>query len=159
QTSRFLEAITTKRNRRIMHQLHTLSRQIIELLKHEGMGTLVIGKNPFWKQEANMGKKNNQTFVQLPHARFIERLSYKAEAVGIRVILTEEAYTSQASFLDWDPLPTYHPQEGRTRKKNLTFLAPGPVGGTKSRGAHLCTRMSMAVTISAETCSRQRLTA
>ena len=111
-TSRFLETITTKRNRRIMHQLHTISRRIIDLLKHEGIGTLVIGKNPFWKQEANMGKKNNQAFVQLPHARFIEMLTYKAEAVGITAILTEESYTSKASFLDRDPLPTYHPSRG-----------------------------------------------
>ena len=91
-TSRFLETITTKRKRRIMQQLHTISRRIIDLLKHEGIGTLVIGKNPFWKQEANMGKKNNQAFVQLPHARFIELLTYKAEAVGITAILTEDPY-------------------------------------------------------------------
>ena len=34
-------------------------------------------------------------------------LTDKAEAVGIAVILTEESYTSRASFLDRDPLPTY----------------------------------------------------
>jgi putative transposase len=119
--SRFLETITTKRNRRIMHQLHTISRQIIDLLKHEGIGTLVIGKNPFWKQEANMGKKNNQEFVQLPHARLIELLTYKAEAVGITVILTEESYTSKASFLDRDPLPTYNPHEGQEQEERPRF--------------------------------------
>lgn len=120
-TSRFLETITTKRNRRIMHHLHTISRRIIDLLKHEGIGTLVIGKNPFWKQEANMGKKNNQEFVQLPHARFIEMLTYKAEAVGITVILTEESYTSKASFLDRDPLPIYKPQEGQEQEEKPRF--------------------------------------
>jgi putative transposase len=91
-TSRFLEVITTKRNRRMMHDLHTASRRIIDFLVAERIGTLIIGKNPFWKQEVNMGKKHNQEFVQIPHARFIEMLTYKAEAVGIRVILTEESY-------------------------------------------------------------------
>ncbi len=104
-----------------MHHLHTISRRIIDLLKHEGIGTLVIGKNPFWKQEANMGKKNNQEFVQLPHARFIEMLTYKAEAVGITVILTEESYTSKASFLDRDPLPIYNPQEGQEQEEKPRF--------------------------------------
>ena len=52
-----------------MQLLHPISRRIIELLKHEGIGTLVIGKNPFWKQEVHLGKQNNQAFVQLPHAR------------------------------------------------------------------------------------------
>jgi putative transposase len=54
-----------------------------------------------------MGRKNNQQFVQIPHARFIDQLTYKATLVGIRVIIQEESYTSKASFLDGDPLPTY----------------------------------------------------
>jgi transposase len=43
----------------------------------------------------------------VPHARFIAMLTYKAELVGIHVTITEESYTSQASFLDADPLPVY----------------------------------------------------
>ena len=54
-----------------------------------------------------MGKRNNQQFVNLPHARFIDQLTYKAKLVGIQVILQEESYTSKASFLDSDPIPTY----------------------------------------------------
>lgn len=104
-TSRRLEHITTKRMRRIDHYLHTASRRIIELLVAEGIGTLCIGKNPLWKQEANMGRRNNQNFVSVPHARFIEMLTYKAGLVGICVMVTEESYTSKASFLDADPLP------------------------------------------------------
>src|SRR5206468_6242179 len=101
-TSHRIDRITTKRNRRVMHYLHTASRRIIDLLVSEGIGTLVIGKNPLWKQEANMGRKNNQQFVQLPHARFIDQLAYKAQLVGIQVIIQEESYTSKASFLDDD---------------------------------------------------------
>ena len=54
-----------------------------------------------------MGRKHNQEFVQIPHARFIDMLTYKAEMVGIRVVLTEESYTSKASFLDRDAIPVY----------------------------------------------------
>jgi len=46
--------------------------RIIDLLLVEGIGTLVIGKNPNWKQECNIGKRNNQNFVNIPHARFRE---------------------------------------------------------------------------------------
>ncbi len=67
----------------------------------------MIGKNVGWKQAVNMGKRNNQAFVFLPHARFTELLIYKAELVGIQVVLAEESYTSKASFLDGDPLPVY----------------------------------------------------
>jgi putative transposase len=62
-----------------------------------------------WKQGVELGHQHNQEFVQIPHARFIGLLTYKAALVGIGVLLTEESYTSQASFLDGDPLPTYDP--------------------------------------------------
>jgi putative transposase len=106
-TSRQLDRITTKRNRRINAYLHTASRRIIHLLVQEGIGTLIVGKNPYWKQEVKLGRKTNQEFVQIPHARFIQMLTYKAKLFGIQVVLQEESYTSKASFLDRDAIPTY----------------------------------------------------
>lgn len=108
-TTKQIEQLTNNRNRRIHHALHTASKQIIDLLVKEGIGTLIIGKNDGWKQEVQMGTRNNQNFEQIPHARFIDMLTYKAELVGIQVILTEESYTSKASFLDLDPMPVCDP--------------------------------------------------
>jgi putative transposase len=102
-----MERLTAHRTRQIAYYLHTASRRIIDLLVVEGIGTLCIGKNPLWKQDAHLGKRTNQTFVSVPHARFIEMLIYRAELVGIQVRITEESYTSQASFFDADPLPVY----------------------------------------------------
>src|SRR5262249_15392052 len=127
-----LERLTCHRTRQIDHYLHTASRRIMDLLVAEGIGTLVIGKNPLWKQEANLGKRSNQNFVSIPHARFIEMLAYKAELVGIRVLITEESYTSKASFLDADPMPVYDgPRQeapifsGRRLKRGLHQAASG----------------------------------
>src|SRR5713101_4683213 len=106
-----MERITNTRNRRIDHYLHTASKRIIDFLVEEGVGTVIIGKNPLWKQECGMGRKNNQSFVSIPHARFIDMLSYKAALVGIRVEVQEESYTSKASFLDLDPIPDYKPND------------------------------------------------
>jgi len=72
------------------------------------IGQLIIGKNPGWKQSINIGKKNNQAFTNIPHAQLISLLTYKAQVAGIVVTLTEESYTSQASALDGDNLPTYN---------------------------------------------------
>ena len=102
-----MEQITTKRNRQVNHYLHAASKAIIDFLVQEGVGTIIVGKNPFWKQEAGMGRRNNQNFVSIPHARFIDMLIYKASLVGIQVEVQEESYTSKASFLDLDPIPTY----------------------------------------------------
>src|SRR5262249_19119063 len=65
----------------------------------------VIGKNPLWKPEALLGRRNHHYGVSIPHARFIEMLTYKAELVGIQVCSTAASSTSKVSFLDGDPLP------------------------------------------------------
>jgi putative transposase len=109
--TRQMERFTNKRNRHVDHYLHTASRRIIDFLIEQGVGTIIIGKNPLWKQEASMGRRNNQNFIQIPHARFIEMLTYKAALVGIQVEIQEESYTSQASFLDLDPIPDYSPDD------------------------------------------------
>jgi putative transposase len=120
-----MERLTTKRTRRINHYLHTASRRLINLLVQEGIGTLVIGKNAEWKQEVNMGKRNNQQFVCIPHARFIEMLTYKAELMGIQVLLTEESYTSKCSFLDKEPIRKQESYAGKRVKRGLFRAADG----------------------------------
>ncbi len=111
RVTRQMEQLTNMRNRQVNHYLHAASKRIIDFLVKEGVGTIIIGKNPLWKQEAGMGRRNNQNFVSIPHARFIEMLTYKAALVGIQVEIQEESYTSQASFLDLDPIPTYKPDD------------------------------------------------
>jgi putative transposase len=51
-------------------------------VEHE-ISKLILGHNVAWKQESNMGRRNNQNFVFLPHSTLIEMIKYKAEAVGI----------------------------------------------------------------------------
>jgi putative transposase len=111
-TTKRMERMTNKRNRRIDHYMHTASKRIIDLLVKEGIGVLCIGKNDAWKQNSEMSKRVNQNFVNIPHARFIAMLTYKAELVGITVKITEESYTSKASLLDLDPLPVPDPNNG-----------------------------------------------
>ncbi len=142
-TSHRLERLTTRRTRRIDHYLHMASRRIVDLLVAEGIGTLVIGKNPLWKQEVRLGRRTNQQFVCIPHARFIEMLTYKAELVGIQVLVTEESYTSKASFLDADPLPVYDADRhetpafsGKRVKRGLYRAADGTPINADVNGAY-----------------------
>ena len=146
-TSALKEGLTAHRTRQIDHYLHTASRRIIDLLVTEGIGMLVVGKNPLWKQEANMGRRNNQNFVSVPHARFIEMLTYKAELVGIRVLLTEESYTSQASFLDADPLPS---TIQNAMRRLSSVASASSVAYIEQQTADTSTRMGTAPTTSSE---------
>ena len=42
-------------------------------------------------------------------------ITYKAASYGIKVHVTEESYTSKASFLDDDDIPTYGVSDGRKK--------------------------------------------
>lgn len=102
-----LNKLTLKRKNKVDNYLHNVSKIIINKLKENDINTLVIGKNDNWKQGVNMNKTNNQNFVNIPHSRFIDMLKYKCEISGINVIITEESYTSKASFLNMDHIPVY----------------------------------------------------
>lgn len=106
-TSKRMKHLTTKRNLKVKNYLHRASSYVIELLKDLEVTKLVIGQNPDWKRGVNIGGKNNQSFVSIPHGQLIDMLTYKGQRVGIEVIVREESYTSQSSFLDGDFIPEY----------------------------------------------------
>lgn len=134
-TSRALDDLTDYRQRAITSYLHTASRAIINLLV-EGIGTLVIGKNDGWKQEVNMGKRNNQAFVCIPHARFIAMLTYKAELVGMWVITINESHTSKCSFLDNEPICHHDRYLGKRVKRGLFQASTGQAINADVNGSY-----------------------
>ncbi len=105
--SKKLMKLDSIRHRQIKDFFHKISFNIVKIAVERNIDTLVIGKNVGWKQKIELGKRNNQNFVQVPHSLLIELITYKANGEGISVIVTEESYTSQASFLDEDIIPTY----------------------------------------------------
>ena len=95
-----LYRLTQKRNFKIEDALHKISKFIVNSAISNDIHTIIIGNNKNWKHSVSLGKRTNQSFVNIPHQRLIEKIVYKARNVGINVILTEESYTSGTSFLD-----------------------------------------------------------
>jgi len=124
-TSRQLDVLADKRHRQITSYLHVASRRIVEWLVARHVGTLVIGKNDGWKQRVQLGRRTNQAFVLIPHARFIEMLRYKAALVGIEVIVSEESYTSKCSFLDLEPIGKHEIYAGKRVTRGLFRASDG----------------------------------
>jgi len=135
-TSRQLDLLTDKRQRQITSYLHVASRRVIEWLVAQRLGTLVIGKNDSWKQQVQMGRRTNQQFVFIPHARFIEMLRYKAELVGIQVMVSEESYTSKCSFLDLEPVGRRAVYAGTRVKRGLFRASDGRCLNADINGAY-----------------------
>ena len=105
--SKKLAIITEKRNRQVRDAVNKAARLVINHCIDNQIGTIVFGWNKGQKDGANMGKKTNQKFVQIPTARLKDRIAQLCEQYGIRFVETEESYTSKASFLDSDLLPTF----------------------------------------------------
>jgi IS605 OrfB family transposase len=119
KTSRKIEALTLKRNNKVDYYLHTASRLIINQLVSQNITHLIIGKNENWKQKINLGNRNNQNFTQIPHARLIQQLEYKAKLARIKVQITEESYTSKCSFLDFETIKKHEQYLGKRVKRGL----------------------------------------
>ena len=92
---------------------------LVNFLVSNDISTLVIGYNEEWKQNINIGKKNNQTFVNIPFYVFINQLEYKCKLEGINIILTEESYTSKCSFLDNESIEKQESYLGKRIKRGL----------------------------------------
>ena len=118
--------VAEKRNLRIEHELHKISKEIVRILKEESVSKLIFGHNKGQKTEINIGKRNNQNFVNIPYNKLISYLEYKCKDVGIEFELQEESYTSKASFLSNDDIPTYI--EGDNNKYSFS--------GTRRRGIY-----------------------
>lgn len=119
KTTNKINSITRKRNNKIKNYLHKASRCIVNHLVSNNVNTLIIGKNDNWKQETNIGKKNNQNFVSIPHTQFVEMISYKCKLVGIAVMMTEESYTSKCSFIDNEEMRHHEDYKGKRIKRGL----------------------------------------
>ena len=106
-TSKSLDRLWLKRNNKISYEIHKVTKYLANYFDERDVSKVIIGNNSGWKNGINLGKRNNQNFVNIPYTKFINQLTYKCELLGITVIVREESYTSKASFLDYDEIPNY----------------------------------------------------
>lgn len=131
-----------KRNNQVRDYLNKTAKYIIKNCLRLDIGTLIVGVNKGWKQEANIWSRNNQNFVQIPHYSLRQKLKALCENYGIQYIEQEESYTSKASALDNDEIPTYNPDistkhtfSGKRVKRGLYRSKDGITINSDSNGA------------------------
>ncbi|MCI6515206.1 MAG: transposase, partial [Erysipelotrichaceae bacterium] len=112
------QKVTLNRNNRVKDFLLKSAKILIDWCVENRIDTIVLGKNVGWKQNTDMGSVTNQNFVQIPHAQLYKIIMYLADREGISVIEQEESYTSKASFLSSDAIPSY-------RKENQKYSFSG----------------------------------
>lgn len=137
----WLDRVTRKRNHQMRDGINKAAKLIIDHCLRYNIGTLVIGWNEGFKSNANMGRLNNQKFVQMPLGKLKDRLKQLCDLHGIRFQETEEAYTSKASYLDGDSLPVYGQKpvgwkaSGKRIKRGLYQSANGSIVNADLNGS------------------------
>ena len=117
--SKFINQLMYKRTEQLRNYIGYYINKLIEILKNEKISKLIVGYNKGWKQDINIGSKNNQNFVSIPFRKILDILKYKLEDNGIEYKEQEESYTSKASYLDNDDIPIYK------EKNNLEYIFSG----------------------------------
>ena len=118
-TSKYLKFLNNRRNLWIDDKIHKISRWIINFCINNDIGNIVIGLNKGWKQDINLGKRNNQKFVEIPFSKLIDKISYKGKLIGINVQTTEESYTSKVDHLAFESLEGHDVYSGKRKKRGL----------------------------------------
>ena len=116
-TSKYLRFLNNRRNLWIDDKIHKISRWIANFCINNDIGNIVIGLNKGWKQDINLGKRNNQKFVEIPFSELIDKISYKGKLIGINVQTTEESYTSKVDHLAFESLEKHDVYLGKRKKR------------------------------------------
>jgi len=114
-----LERLTLNRSNYINNYLNQTVAHLIKQCLNLNIGNIVCGYNELWKQEINIGKKNNQNFVNIPHGLFKQKLENKCKEYSIKFIQQEESYTSKCSFLDKESVEKHETYLGKRVKRGL----------------------------------------
>jgi len=127
KTGKKMKKLSSKRERKLHDFLHKVSKFVVDWCVEHDIGTIVIGYNPEWKQKVELGKQNNQTFVQIPFAKLIHQITYKAEERGIEVKIQDEAHSSKCSFLDGETVEHHEEYAGIRKSRGLFRSARGKI--------------------------------
>ena len=140
--SKFIKQLLYKRSEQLRNYIGYYTNKLIKILKNEKISKLIVGYNKGWKQEVNMGSKNNQSFVSIPFRKILDILKYKLEDNGIEYKEQEESYTSKASYLDNDDIPIYKEEyseeikfSGRRIKRGIYKSKKGKIINADLNGA------------------------
>ena len=108
------KANARNRNNKINDYMNKTARIIIDYCINNDIGTLIVGYNETFQRNSNIGKINNQAFVNIPYGQLRSKLEYLCELNGIAFVKQEESYTSKASFWDKDNIPVYNNDNPKT---------------------------------------------
>lgn len=105
-TSRKLQRLWRKRHNYFKDFTAKITSYLVRYCFKNNIGTVVVGKNREWKQESDIDETNNKMTSLISYTEILHKVKEKLERHGIQYIEIDESYTSKASFLDNDKIPS-----------------------------------------------------
>jgi len=124
-----------KRNNVIRDIFHKKSNKIVKYCLDNKISTIIVGKNNGWKQEINIGRRNNQNFVFLPYEKFLQMLEYKCERHNIKLVKVNESHTSKCDSLALEEVKHQKEYMGRRVTRGLFKSSTGKTINADINGA------------------------
>ncbi|HID98869.1 MAG TPA: hypothetical protein EYP59_01095 [Thiotrichaceae bacterium] len=142
--SKKLQSLTDWRNAFVNDYMHRASHVVVKICVDSGISKVVVGDVAKSLDHINLGKRTNQNFVNLSLGQLVEKLGYKLGSHGIELVVTDESYTSKASFVDGDKMPKLynhetknkHPFSGKRIKRGLYKSNNGMLLNADTNGAY-----------------------
>ena len=152
KTTNRQKTIARNRNNKVNDYMNKAACKVIDYCIANDIGTLIVGYNETFQHNSNIGKQNNQNFVNIPYGLLRSKLEYLCELNDIIFVKQEESYTSKASFWDKDDLPVYnadnpteYPFSGKRVHRGLYKTANGKTFNADINGALNIMRKSSVV--------------
>lgn len=116
-SSTAIRRLYRKRSIQLHQEMDMIAARAVSFLVDSQVREFVVGHGKGWKEDfaAKTSKKQDalrQSFIQVPFNYLLDRLSDKCAEVGIKCVIREESYTSKASLIDLDEIPTYGEENG-----------------------------------------------
>ena len=117
--NKLIKRLYNRRNCKINDKIHKITRYMTNYCIANKIDTVIIGYIKGWKNKINMGTKNNQNFYGIPFLNIINKMKYKLYRKNIKLILSNESYTSKCDALSNESICFHKKYKGKRVKRGL----------------------------------------
>jgi hypothetical protein len=112
-----LYSLENERQNKINGLLNNVVNSLINTYKNKEV--FIMGYNPNWKSNVNLGKKTNRNFYQIPYKRLIYKLDEALKMRNKRLLILKESYTSKCDALALEEVNYHDTYKGKRVNRGL----------------------------------------
>jgi IS605 OrfB family transposase len=112
-----LYSLERERQNKINGLLNNVLNRLLHTYKNKEV--FIMGYNPNWKSNVNLGKKTNRNFYQIPYKRLIYKLDEALKMRNKKLLILKESYTSKCDALALEEVNYHDNYKGKRVNRGL----------------------------------------